>query len=176
MPLKVVIFNVLYIYHVIVAIEPVITFTSSRLLEPQTDEIRIGSGQELNILCTSSGQFPGRAVWRKRNEGRSDLVEEINATDTKLFNFTSYTFSSDLNEYELNLLKDEQLGQVYAYRINDTRVVLGTRRADVFGAAIGIGEIANGTYECFGENSNTNTTKLLHLNVIGNLPLYYICT
>ena len=158
--------------YIFAAIKPVIKFTSSHLEEILNDVIQIGSGQELDILCTSSGQFPGRAVWRKVNQGSLVAVKEINATDTKLFNFTSFTFSSDLNEYELNLLQDEQLGQVYAYRINDTRVVLGTIRADVFGAAIGIGEIASGTYQCFAENANTNSSRNFTLTVKGTLFMH----
>ena len=59
------------------------------------------------------------------------------------------------------VVPNEQVGQLYAYRINDSAVVLGTRRASTFGASIGIGSLANGTYRCLAENDNTNSQRII---------------
>lgn len=95
-------------------------------------------------------------------------VAEVNVTaDGALFNFTSSSFSYEsLQENERTILSNELAGQVYAYRINDTHLALGTRRADVFGAAVGIGVIANGTYQCFASNPYENQTAPLDI-IIG---------
>lgn len=45
-------------------------------------------------------------------------------------------------------------GQLYAYRVNSSAVYLGTRNAKEFGAAIGIGIVASGTYSCSAQNLN----------------------
>ena len=59
------------------------------------------------------------------------------------------------------VVPNEQVGQLYAYRINDSAVVLGTRRASTFGASIGIGSLANGAYRCLAENDNTNSQRIV---------------
>ena len=132
--------------------------------DPLNDMIEVGPGQEVAVECVSSGPFPGYAVWRKIIDKDIRVnVTEIDVTDMN-FNFSTFTLPEQLCE----LLKDEVLGGVYSYRTNATRVVLGTRNTDVFGAPIGIQIAANGTYECFAENNQTNNTKQLHLKVLGN--------
>ena len=64
-----------------------------------------------------------------------------------------------------SVVPNEQVGQLYAYRINDRAVVLGTRRASTFGASIGIGSVANGTYRCLAENDNTNSQSIITISV-----------
>ena len=65
-------------------------------------------------------------------------------------------------------------GQLYAYRISDFEVILRTRDDDTLGAAVGIGEVASGTYICEARNANRNvavnftvqvTSKLFVLNL-----------
>lgn len=92
-------------------------------------------------------------------------VPEIDVTEGPLFNST--TSFKNVQEDNLNVLKGETPGQVYAYRYNDTRVVLGTRRLDVFGAAVGIKVIANGSYQCFASNANETEISALDIIVIG---------
>lgn len=130
--------------------------TSSKMSEVL---IQIGSGQELSVECTSSGLFPGRAVWRKLTNDTVN-VTEINAT--KYFNAIA--------DLDINTSQNE-LGSLFAYRYNNTKVVLGTRKTDTFGAAVGIREISQGDYECYADNNNANDSKILHLNVIGKVPI-----
>ena len=53
---------------------------------------------------------------------------------------------------------EESPGQLYAYRYSDTYVVLGTRSAitedGAIQTAVGISEVADGTYHCRAENAN----------------------
>ena len=51
----------------------------------------------------------------------------------------------------------EQVGQLYAYRINSSAVILGTRKDGTFGATIGVGSPADGIYQCLAENSNAKS-------------------
>ena len=67
------------------------------------------------------------------------------------------------------VVPNEQVGQLYAYRINDSAVVLGTRRASTFGASIGIGSVASGTYRCLAENDNANSQDVININVTSKL-------
>lgn len=143
------------------AIKPMITFTYTRPTGSSNNVIRVGSGQEIDVECASSGPFPGRVKWRKMaGNGTYKDVTEIDSNDK--LNFTSYKFSLALDE----ILSKEKLGQVYAYRLNNSRVILGTRRTDIFGAAIGVREISNGSYQCFAENNDTSNSRVLHLIVI----------
>ena len=64
-----------------------------------------------------------------------------------------------------SVVPNEQVGQLYAYRINNSAVVLGTRRASTFGASIGIGLVANGMYRCLAENDNANSQRTININV-----------
>ena len=68
-----------------------------------------------------------------------------------------------------SVLPNEQVGQLYAYRINDSAVILGTRRASVFGASVGIGPVANGDYRCLAENDNTNNILTISIDVTSKL-------
>ncbi len=122
------------------------------------DTIEIGSGQELNVECTTSPLFSGKLVWKKEEGGHLTDITEINFQDST-FNFTTFNYSSD---FDYQLLRNEQLGQLFVYRYSNTRVVLGTRKAEVFGAAIGIAMGATGTYQCYAENY-TNSIRYLQL-------------
>ena len=74
-----------------------------------------------------------------------------------------------INDDMFSVVTNEQVGQLYAYRINDSAVVLGTRRASTFGVSIGIGSVANGTYRCFAENDNANDQRIISINVTSKL-------
>ena len=93
-------------------------------------------------------------------------VPEVSISEVPLFDSSSSTFSF-LNENKRKVLMNELPGQLYAYRYDDTRLALGTRRQDVFGAAIGIEVIANGSYQCFASNGNANAAAMLDINVKG---------
>lgn len=56
------------------------------------------------------------------------------------------------------VLETEQAGQMYAYRHNATTVVLGTRKREVFGAAVGIGLVSNGMFKCIATNDYATDT------------------
>ena len=76
------------------------------------------------------------------------------------------------------VVPNEQVGQLYAYRINDSAVVLGTRRASTFGASIGIGSVASGTYQCLAENANANSESSVTISVLSKLicfPILLYC-
>lgn len=65
-----------------------------------------------------------------------------------------------------DILNDEKPGQLYAYRYNETTVVLGTRDAKFLGADVGIGPIASGSYVCRTINNNcVSVEKTLVVNV-----------
>ncbi len=72
------------------------------------------------------------------------------------------------------ILQDEIAGQMYSYRYNDTRVVLGTRKRDSLGAAVGIGTVAIGQYKCFAMNERQNKDILLQINVLSKLFLILV--
>ena len=74
-----------------------------------------------------------------------------------------------MNDDTFSVVPNEQVGQLYAYRINDSAVVLGTRRASTFGASIGIGSVANGTYRCRAQNDNANSESVININVTSEL-------
>ncbi len=73
-----------------------------------------------------------------------------------------------------SVVPNEQVGQLYAYRINDSAVVLGTRRTSTFGASIGIGSVASGMYRCQAENDNANSQSVININVTSKLQLFAI--
>ncbi len=83
-------------------------------------------------------------------------------------------FTSNLSGFSLDLLEEdvrsvllnESAGQLYAYRCNDTMVILGTRRSDVFGVSIGVDYIASGAYECVAENQNSSNHHEVNITVI----------
>ena len=64
----------------------------------------------------------------------------------------------------------ETLGQLYAYRYNDTYVVLGTRSAitedGAIQTAVGISEVANGAYHCSAENANATRNSSVAIQAV----------
>ena len=64
-----------------------------------------------------------------------------------------------------SVVPGEQVGQLYAYRINASAVILGTRRASVFGASVGIGAGAGGVYECRAKNDNADRVYTITINI-----------
>ena len=61
----------------------------------------------------------------------------------------------------------EMRGQLYAYRVNSSAVYLGTRNAAELGAAIGLGETAQGTYSCVARNENARRSVNITVQVNG---------
>ena len=74
-----------------------------------------------------------------------------------------------MGDEEFSVVPNEQVGQLYAYRINDSAVVLGTREASTFGASIGIESVADGTYQCRAENANANSDSRITISVPSKL-------
>ena len=74
-----------------------------------------------------------------------------------------------------SVVPGEQVGQLYAYRINASAVILGTRRASVFGASIGIGAVAGGKYRCLAENAIANSRLEISIDATGkpSLRIHY---
>ena len=71
----------------------------------------------------------------------------------------------------------EESGQLYVYRVNSSVAYLGTRREDELGVAIGIGQIADGMYQCFAENINETAVITITVDVtgeIGGLLCHYL--
>ena len=93
-------------------------------------------------------------------------------------NFTAVT-EIELNENETAIhltppyetLSDEIAGQLYAYRLNRSAVILGTRDENVFGAAVGIGALASGRYSCSAENSKINRSVEVAIRVTSEICL-----
>ena len=71
-----------------------------------------------------------------------------------------------INDEEFSVAPDEQVGQLYAYRINDSAVILGTRESSTFGASIGIGSVAGRTYQCLAENANANRDSRITISCL----------
>ena len=78
------------------------------------------------------------------------------------------------NNVGFSVVPNEQVGQLYAYRINDSAVVLGTRRASTFGASIGIGSVANGTYWCLAQNDNANSQSIITVSTKSKLFTFHV--
>ena len=55
-------------------------------------------------------------------------------------------------EHHLEVLQNEEPGQLYAYRYNNTKVVLGSRKKEIFGAAVGVSMNSKGKYKCVAIN------------------------
>ena len=66
----------------------------------------------------------------------------------------------------IEVIPDEKIGQLYAYRINSSAVVLGTRKASEFGASIGIETVADGVYRCVAENANEINDYTINISSI----------
>ena len=62
---------------------------------------------------------------------------------------------------------NERAGQLYAYRINESAVILGTRDNETFNAPIGIKPVADGEYKCLTINTNETETIILNIRVKG---------
>lgn len=78
--------------------------------------------------------------------------------------------SSDSNPFPI---LTEQPGQMYAYRISRSEVLLGTRRLDTLGASVGIGPVAQGQYQCIARNAIVNNSLSLSISVKGRLSIIY---
>ena len=72
----------------------------------------------------------------------------------------------DFMNEALLLTQNEDIGQLYAYRLNEQEVILGTRNM-TFKASIGISQVAVGSYVCFAENDEQNVTTLFEIMVKG---------
>ena len=70
------------------------------------------------------------------------------------------------------VVPDEQVGQFYAYRINSSAVVLGTRKAGTFGASVGIGSVAQGQYQCLAKNVNAKSNARITISVSSKLKTF----
>ena len=77
--------------------------------------------------------------------------------------------SSSIEDFRV--LPGEQVGQLYAYRINTSAVVLGTRKAGTFGASIGIGSVAQGQYQCLAENVNAKSDVGITISVLSKFTI-----
>ena len=72
--------------------------------------------------------------------------------------------SNDSNTFPI---LTEQPGQLYAYRISRSQVLLGTRRSDTLGASVGIGLVAQGQYQCVSRNAIVNNSLSLSIGIEG---------
>lgn len=70
----------------------------------------------------------------------------------------------------------EEVGQLYAYRLNRSAVILGTRDSRTFGAAIGIGAMADVSYRCLASNANVNRSVELSITASSETHKYRDCT
>lgn len=78
--------------------------------------------------------------------------------------------SSNIEDF--SVLPGERVGQLYAYRINSSAVVLGTRKAGTFGASVGIGSVAEGQYQCLAENVNAKSNVRITISVLSKLKTF----
>ena len=78
--------------------------------------------------------------------------------------------SSSIEDF--SVLPGEQVGQLYAYRINSSAVVLGTRKAGTFGASVGIGSVAQGQYQCLAKNVNAKSNARITISVSSKLKTF----
>ena len=79
-----------------------------------------------------------------------------------------------MSDEEFSVIPDEQVGQLYAYRINNSAVVLGTRRSSTFGASIGIGSVAQGIYQCMAKNAHAKNDLVISISVLSRLTTVHI--
>ena len=66
----------------------------------------------------------------------------------------------------------EQVGQLYAFRVDESNVVLGTRESNESGLCvkIGIQPVANGVYRCVAQNANEEVARNVTIRTICKLP------
>ena len=102
-----------------------------------------------------------------------DYTLTMNSNMTMDSNMTDGSGSGDLGdlgEFEIWPITGvevdtQRAGQVYAYRHNETYVVLGTRKREVFGTAVGIGVISSGQYQCIAINDLANNSEAVEIEV-----------
>ena len=71
----------------------------------------------------------------------------------------------------------EVAGQLYAYRMSQDLVVLGTRGlVPNSGASVGVKEIANGMYTCVAVNNEANNSQTVVIDVDGECGTKRCCT
>lgn len=96
-------------------------------------------------------------------------VPEVNITLSAGTNTTDGSGSGDSEGIDIlpidSEIESQMAGQVYAYRHNATFVVLGTRKRDVLGAAVGINEISNGKYQCIATNDREQDYQIVDISV-----------
>ena len=80
---------------------------------------------------------------------------------------TEYENVPEVEKYLTGQIFDERAGQLYAYRLNESAVILGTRDNETLGSPVGIKSVADGSYECLIQNPNAIETKLLTISVTG---------
>ena len=81
----------------------------------------------------------------------------------------SEDFMTDLRPTVTYNFPSDELGQLYAYRISKSAVLLRTREtfADGQRIPIGIRNVASGTYTCVARNANANTETVTSIEVSG---------
>ena len=83
----------------------------------------------------------------------------------------------DSNSTQMEVLPTvaaETPGQLYAYRVSLSEVILGTRRERVLGSSIGISQEGQGEYQCVATNLIINNTRSITVMVLGTVTLIYI--
>ena len=114
------------------------------------------------------------------------FADRLNITEIDLTNFTAFDMGSinsgdvvmsmdTLTPDQMAILAEaavvvqsESIGQLYAYRLSEQQIVLGTRNMRIFGAAIGISsENATGSYVCFADNGREEATETVAITVSG---------
>ena len=85
----------------------------------------------------------------------------------------------DITTDQYGFPEEETAGQLYAYRLNSSAVVLRTRESyDMMGQRIPIGikQVAHGMYQCEAGNANLNVTEDVIITVVGKLDLViFLC-
>ena len=158
-------FQMCYTHLNCAAIKPKIELVSDLEEIKNGSVVNIGLWQVLKVECISSGGYPGKVEWRKNEQ-----LTSINITEVNMSNI------GEVFKQTTNPAVSKEIGQVYAYKYSDTKVELGTGMYGLFHAAVGISEIANGTYECFAENNNASSWIKVHINVTGRNIIYYLNT
>ena len=83
-------------------------------------------------------------------------------------------YSNSTQMEVLPIIAAETPGQLYAYRVSRSKVILGSRREDVLGSSIGISQEGQGEYQCVATNLRINNTRSITLTVLGTVALIYI--
>ena len=96
-------------------------------------------------------------------------VDEVDASVREVSGFSMQ--NGGLVGDSIDFPAREEVGQLYAYRMSDSNVVLRTRESYEIGqpVAIGIQVIANGTYVCVSANANEQRMRTLTIGVIREL-------